>query len=104
MTWAVPDRCYHAGEVRSKHPDQNWTICRLLTTMALFIDFGYGCSLNIDALTPWQTPRGAHFGLSRVGPRRSGSKSPVFVGNGGRQASGLTVGGVLPPLISVRPP
>ena len=44
--------------------------------------------------TPWQTPRGADFGLSRVGPRGSGSKSPVFVGNGGRQASGLTVGGV----------
>ena len=51
-------------------------------------------SLYIDALTPWQTPRGADFGLSRVGPRGSGSKSPVFVGNGGRQASGLTVGGV----------
>ena len=45
-------------------------------------------------LTPWQTPRGADFGLSRVGPRGSGSKSPVFVGNGGHQASGLTVGGV----------
>ena len=57
MTWGVPDRCYHAGEVRSELPDQNWVICRLLTTMALFIDFGYGCSLNIDALTPWQTPR-----------------------------------------------
>ena len=28
------------------------------------------------------------------GSRGSGSKSPVFVGNGGRQASGLTVGGV----------
>ena len=100
MTWAVPDRCYHAGEVRSEHPDQNWAICRLLTTMALFIDFGYGCFLNIDALTP----RDADFGLSRVGPRGSGSKLPVFVGNGGRQASGLTVGGVLPPLISVCPP
>ena len=94
MTWAVPDRCYHAGEVRSELPDQTWAICCLLTTMALFIDFGYGCSLYIDALTPWQTPRGADFGLSRVGPRGSGSKSPVFVGNGGRQASGLTVGGV----------
>ena len=45
-------------------------------------------------LTPWQTPRGADCGLSRVEPRGSGSKSPVFVGNGGRQASGLTVGGV----------
>ena len=104
MTWAVPDRCYHAGEVRSEHPDQNWAICRLLTTMALFIDFGYGCSLNIHALTPWQTPRGANFCLSRVGPGGSGSKSPVFVGNVGRQASWLTVGGVLPPLISVHPP
>ena len=104
MTWAVPDRCYHAGRVRPEHPDQNWAICRLLTTMALFIDFGYGCSFNIDALTPWQTPWGADFGLSRVRPRGSGSKSPVFVGNGGRQALGLTVGGVLPPLISVRPP
>ena len=94
MTWAVPDRCYHAGEVRSELPDQSWAICCLLTTLVLFIDFGYGCSLYIDALTPWQTPRGADFGLSRVGPRGSGSKSPVFVGNGGRQASGLTVGGV----------
>ena len=94
MTWAVPDRCYHAREVRSELPDQNWAICCLLTTLALFIDFGYGCSLYIDALTPWQTPRGADFGLSRVGSRGSGSKSPVFVGNGGRQASGLTVGGV----------
>ena len=38
MTWAVPDRCYHAGEVRSELPDQTWAICCLLTTMALFID------------------------------------------------------------------
>ena len=104
MTWAVPDKCYHTGEVRSEHPDQNWAICHLLTTMALFIDFGYGCSLNIDVFTPWQTPRGADFSLPRVGPRGSGSKSPVLVGNVGRQASGLMVGGVLPPLISVRPP
>ena len=88
MTWAVPDRCYQAGEVRSELPDQNWAICCLLTTMALFIDFGYGCSLYIDALTPWQTPRGADFGLSRVGPRGSGSKSPVFVGNGGARPRG----------------
>ena len=92
MTWAVPDG-YHAGEVRSELPEK-LGICCLLTTLPLFIDFGYGCSLYIDALTPWQTPRGADFGLSRVGSRGSGSKSPVFVGNGGRQASGLTVGGV----------
>ena len=92
MTWAVPDRCYHAGEVRSELPDQTWAICCLFTTMALFIDFGYGCSLYIDALTPWQTPRGADFGLSRVGPRGSGSKSPVFVGNGGAPGLGADGG------------
>ena len=53
--------------------------------------------LDFDAITPWQTPRGADSGLSRVGPRGSGFKSPVFAGNGGRQAPGLMVGGVFTP-------
>ena len=94
MTWAVPDRCYHAGVVRSELPDQNWAICCLLTTMALFINFGYGCSLYIDASPPGR-PLGVQTSVCQEsGPRGSGSKSPVFVGNGGCQASGLTVGGV----------
>ena len=52
---------------------------------------------KFDAFTPWQTPRGADFGLLRVGSRGSGYKLPVFVGNGERQAPGLTVGGVFTP-------
>ena len=51
-------------------------------------------TLNLDAFTPWQTPRGADSGLSRVGLPRSGFKPPVIAGNRGRQAWELTVGGV----------
>ena len=73
MTWAVPDRCYHAGEVRSELPDQNWAICCLLTTMALFIDFGYGCSLYIDA-----SPPGRPLGVQTSVCQELGPEDPVL--------------------------
>ena len=73
MTWAVPDRCYHAGEVRSELSDQNWAICCLLTTMALFIDFGYGCSLYIDA-----SPPGRPLGVQSSVCQESGPEDPVL--------------------------